>query len=195
MYELLVENKEWLFSGAGLIVLSIVTTFFINVYKKSEKGVSKKLFNIYNVLPDFILKRRFSEERLNRFLNVDLRPRDESAKLNLGELPTCQIWVSVVNHSPFNIEIESIKGEFNYNGCSINLGNREHLNISSHSTNDSVLLEGMLTDNQAEHCSQEREELHVSLIIKIRMRTSFGIYKKNTGHLQRFTVTVINRRK
>lgn len=109
MYELLFENKEWLFSGAGLIVLSIVATLFINIYKKSEKGVSEKLFNIYNVLPDFILKRRFSEERLNRFLNVDLRSRDESAKLNLGELPTCQIWVSIINHSPFNVEIEKYK--------------------------------------------------------------------------------------
>ena len=123
-----------------------------------------------------------------------MRPRGDSVRLNLGELPECQVWLQVINHSPFFIEIESIKGELNYNGCRVSVENRDHIDISKHSSNDIVLLEGKLTGEQAAHCSKDNENPYVSLILRAKMRTSFRIFKKYTGDLQEFSVDVFNKR-
>lgn len=194
LFELINENKEWLFSGAGILVLTIIFSFIRKASKKEIQD-SKQLMNIYCLVPNSVLRRQFSEQRINKLVNIDLMPRGESAKLNLCELPICQVWLCVVNHSPFSIEFESIKGELNYNGCRVSIENSDHTNISPHSTNDTVLLEGPLTGEQAIHCSRENKQPYVLLTIKARMRTSFGIFKKHSGDLRSFNITVINKRK
>jgi len=126
---------------------------------------------------------------------MDVRPRGEAVKLNLGELPECQIWLQVTNHSSFNIDFESIKGVLNYNGCRIDIEAKGHIDINSHTTSDLVCLEGTLTGEQAEHCSKETENPYVSLTLTSRIRTKFGLFKKCLSDLQYLNIHIINKRK
>jgi len=193
LLELILENKDWLFSGAGVVVATFVISKIVS--SKKKKSNNSSLANLYKMVPGFILKRRFPEQRLTSFVTIDIRSRGESVRLNLGELPDCQAWLYFVNHSPFDIEIESIKAVLNYNGCCIDLENKDHVDVKSHSTNDLIYLQGKLTGEQAVHCSREVEHLNVSLSLNLKIRTSFGVFKKYSGDLQTFNVSIINRRK
>ena len=205
MLEYIFNNIDWIFSGAGVTALVLLGTYFIKRYNSKNviqtdgilgvvETINESLISLYSIIPNFILRWRFKEARVNSLLTIDVRPRGESIRLNLGELPECQVWVQLVNHSPFDLDIENIKGELNYNGCRVNIETKEHINVSRHSSNDNIFLEGALTGEQANHCSKNNKESFTSLSLRIRIRTKFGIFKKHSGDLQSLHVRVINKR-
>lgn len=204
MLEYILDNKEWIFSGAGVTAIVAVGTYFLTRSKNKEEPENifnvapyqkKPLVSVYDFLPGFVLKRRFKEERLNSYIKIDVRPRGEVVRLNLGELPDCQIWLQLINHGAFDLDIENIKGELNYNGCRISVRTKDHADVNRHSTNESIFLEGTLTGEQAVHCSKENDSPHISLTLRSRIRTKFCVFKKYSGDLQYLNVNVINRRK
>lgn len=204
MLEYLFNNKEWIFSGIGVTVLGIIVTLLLKRSKNSpgqdnsinvEDYQRVPLICLYSIIPITILKWRFKEQRINSYIKIDIRPNGEAVRLNLGELPDCQIWIQLINHSPFNLDVESIKGELNYNGCRIDVQTKDHVDIEKHDTNDSILLEGKLTGDQAIHCSRENTTSFVTLTLRTRIRTRLGVFKKQSGDLQYFNVSLLNRRK
>lgn len=203
MLEYIINNKEWIFSGAGVTALVLLGTYFLKrpnskIEPDSVFGAIESpkmsLISLYSMIPDFILRWRFKESRINSLIKIDVRPRGEAIRLNLGELPDCQVWIQLVNHSPFDLDIENIKGELNYNGCRVSVETKDHIDILKHSSHDSILLEGPLTGEQASHCSRNNDSSYTSLILRTRIRTDFGIFKKHSGDLQYFNVHIINKR-
>ncbi len=205
MFEYISENREWIFSGAGVTALVILGGCLYKLLKRKEKPQPDNIFGIdftptpsivsfYNLVPNFVLKHRFLEPRINSLIKMDVRPRGEPIRLNCGELPDCQIWLQVINHSPFDLDIENIKGDLNYNGCKINVETKEHIDIPKHSSNNCVLLEGTLTGEQANHCSKDNGVSYTSLTLRSRIRTSFGIFKKQSDDLQSLHVHIMNKR-
>ncbi|MCU7875161.1 MAG: hypothetical protein KZQ91_20690 [Candidatus Thiodiazotropha sp. (ex Lucinoma borealis)] len=203
MLEYIINNKEWIFSGAGVTGVAILGTYFLKRLMSKDEPDSvfdivqppvSSIISLYSLVPNFILRYRFKETRINSFIKIDVRPRGESIRLNLGELPDCQIWVQLVNHSPFDLDIESIQGELNYNGCRVSVETRDHIDVSKHSSNGSILLEGTLTGEQAIHCSKENNTSYTSLTLRTRIGTTFGVFKKYSGDLQYMHVSTMNKR-
>jgi len=202
MLDFFAYNKEWLFSGAGVTVIVFVSTIFFKKRTKQEKredlfGLeynTKKqpLVSIYSFIPKLILNHRFKDTRLDSLISLDVRPRGESVQLDLGELPKCQVWLKLTNHSPFDLDIESIKGDLNYYGCTISLETNQHIDIYKHSSNENILLEGPLTGEQAEHCSRYNEGTLPSLTIRSRVKTRLGVFKKQSRGLQAVNVQLLN---
>jgi len=204
LLEYILDNKEWIFSGAGVTAIVVVGTYFLTKSKGKDEPESifnvaqyhrKPLVSVYTFLPGFVLKRRFKEERINSYIRMDVRPRGEVVRLNLGELPDCQVWLQLINHAPFDLDVENIKGELNYNGCRIFVQTKDHVDVERHNTIESILLEGTLTGEQAAHCSKENDSPYISLALRSRIRSKFGVFKKYSGDLQYLNVSVINRRK
>ena len=203
MLEYIANNKEWIFSGAGVTTFVLLVTYFLKSSKKKNEpdsifGVTESandsLVSLYTLIPNFILRWRFKEARVNSLIKIDVLSRGESIRLNLGELPDCQVWIQVVNHSPFDLDIENIKGELNYNGCRVSVELKHHIDVSKHSTNDSVLLEGKLNGEQANHCSKDNNSSHTSLTLRTRFITRLGVFKKQSGDLQCLHVHIMNKR-
>ena len=204
MFDSIVENKEWLFSGVGISALALIIAAVVFIYKfivgRKEKLEGSAItdndyFDCYRYVPDYFLRRSFSEHKVISHVKMDVRSRGDSVNLRLGQLPTCEVWLQVINHTPFPLDVETIKGVLNYNGCSINIENKHHIDIDRHSTIDSVLLEGDLTGEQAEHCSIDKDKTYTSLTLHSRIRTKFALFKKDTGDISYLHVAIMNRRR
>ena len=199
----IVANKEWIFSGGGVTALVITVGYFLN--KSKTKVITDNIFSVkevpnesivslYSFLPNIILRHLFKETRLSSLIKLDVRPRGESVCLNLGELPDCRVWLIVTNHSPFELDIENIKGELNYNGCRISIETKHLIDISKHSSYENVLLEGVLTGEQANHCSKGNVGVRHSLTLQSRIKTKLGVFKKQSGGLSSLNVQRSNKR-
>ncbi len=197
MLEYISENKDWIFSGIGISIFGIIIFIVRYIIKNKDNNGSQEVngvANCYRIIPNIILRKLFPASRISSLVLMDIRSRGDSVRLNLGELPECQIWLQITNHSPFKIDFESIRGVLNYNGCSINIDDVDHFDINPHSTGNSFYLKGDLTGEQANHCSKETDKPYVSLALNSRMRTRFIVFKKCLSDLQYFNVYIINKR-
>jgi hypothetical protein len=70
-------------------------------------------------LPGFALRHFFPRERLAALQYVDLRPRHEAARVDLGEAASFELWLNVINLSPFEVELDRAEFEFSYAGASL----------------------------------------------------------------------------
>ncbi|MCK4742896.1 MAG: hypothetical protein KAT25_03675 [Sulfuriflexus sp.] len=196
MFEFISENKDWLFSGAGISVFTIIY-FKYRAYKKNNECLNddSNLVDCYRYIPCFVLKKAFPHSRFIHSVRLDVRQHGEAVNLNLGELPECEVWLQVINHSPFSLDVESIKGVLNYDGCSIDVESAHHIDLEKHTTSDSVLLKGKLTGAQAEHCSKDADQKNASLVLRSRIRTKFALFKKDSYDIRDLHVRIMNKRK
>lgn len=98
-------------------------------------------------LPNYYLKKKFSPEILSQLIYVDIRPRHESVSINLSSSGSYQIWLQVINLSPFDIELD--RSEFNF-CCGARLKCRTVLRKKIKSGETSVIfLEDTISDGQA----------------------------------------------
>ncbi|MDH5646879.1 MAG: hypothetical protein OEZ01_12770 [Candidatus Heimdallarchaeota archaeon] len=79
-----------------------------------------EVWKILKWLPWFILKRIFTKERMADLLIVDVRPRHDYARVDLGEVSTYEIWFQVINMSPFDVEMDRAEIEFRCAGTMLN---------------------------------------------------------------------------
>jgi len=70
-------------------------------------------------LPRFFLSKYFPRERLAALQYVDLAPRNESVTLNLGEAASFELWLQIINLSPFEVELDRAEFEFHYAGATL----------------------------------------------------------------------------
>lgn len=77
------------------------------------------LWTLVKWFPPFFLKKFFSKSRLADLIYVDLRPRHESATVNLGESASFDIWLNLINLSPFDVELDRAEFRFYYCGVKI----------------------------------------------------------------------------
>ena len=56
-------------------------------------------------LPNFILRRIFTKDRLSDLMLIDMRPRHDYCSVNLGETASYDLWIEFRNLSPFDVEI------------------------------------------------------------------------------------------
>lgn len=57
-------------------------------------------------LPGFLLRRYFTQEKLAQLIYVDLRPRNNSAVVDLGESASFSLYLMAINLSPFPVELD-----------------------------------------------------------------------------------------
>ena len=63
-------------------------------------------------LPRFYLRRMFTKERLADLILVDVRPRYDYCTVNLCDSATFDLWVRIINLSPFDVELDRAELKF-----------------------------------------------------------------------------------
>lgn len=69
--------------------------------------------------PKWILRLRYSNQRMADLLTVDLRPRHNPVTANLGTTPTYELWFQIINMSPFEVELDRAEIRFTCAGTSL----------------------------------------------------------------------------
>ena len=76
MLEYIFNNIDWIFSGAGVTALVLLGTYFIKRYNSKNviqtdgilgvvETINESLISLYSIIPNFILRWRFKEARVN----------------------------------------------------------------------------------------------------------------------------------
>ena len=192
--EWFLDNKEWLFGGAGIAFL----TFLISklTRRRQETGKARRRRPpLVSSLPNFVLRKYFGSERLSELLYVDIRPRGDPINLDLGKLPRAEVWLQVINHSPFDIHVEKVSAELCCGSTTISLRMDMPRTTMAHSTDDGILLKADLTDAQADHCSQLKDDDFRYITVVLSCQTSFARFVKKTGWLESIRVRRLNLRR
>ena len=71
-----------------------------------------EIWKWFRWLPNFILKRIFTKERLSDLIIIDVLPRHESVKVNLSEVASYEMYFQIINMSPFTLELDRGEIEF-----------------------------------------------------------------------------------
>ncbi len=186
-------NKEWLFGGAGVAVIAFVSTA---LWRKVSaiSGASMLSRSCVSYLPNFLLRRLYKPLSMEKLVNIDLRPRGDSIDMSLGELPAAKIWLQIINHSPFDLELSNMVVELWCGAANIDLNRVESFSIKAHSTSDNVLVKGALTGEQATHCSKLAESDYFRIKITAPFKSAFSSFSKDTGQLECSHVRMLNKR-
>jgi hypothetical protein len=80
----------------------------------------QSIWNILRHLPTLLLRRYFTPEKLAGLIHIDIRPRHDSAVVNLGEVASFSLYLQAINLSPFSVELDRASFRFWYAGVPIN---------------------------------------------------------------------------
>ncbi|ASG01624.1 hypothetical protein CEG15_15810 [Vibrio anguillarum] len=186
MIDQIIEHKEWLFSGVG-VVLALSLLNFLKSMKFSLIG--QRLRKVSEFLSSLM---RSKEDIVDDF-RMDLRSRHEPFELWLHDLPKSTIWLTIVNLNPFDVSIKQITVRFTYGAVSSEATTVFHdKRINRLSVNDSILVEDTLTGEQADHIASFLDDPMCRISIKATIKTPSKevIYERN--NLEGVRVKLVN---
>lgn len=80
-------------------------------------------------VPSFLLRWYYSPDRLARLIHVDLKPREDSALLNLAPASWVRVAMQVINLSPFPVELDRASLQIDCGGTRLGATNVERKRI------------------------------------------------------------------
>lgn len=80
-------------------------------------------------LPSFLFKRHFTAKRLADLVYCDLVPRGEAAYINVGAVASANVYLQVINLSPFPVEMDRAQLNMNCGGGSIDFVQLTRLSV------------------------------------------------------------------
>lgn len=152
------------------------------------------LWPVLQKVPDivaFLARRYFSAERLASLVYVDLFPRHESARVDLGPVSTYQFYLQVINLSPFELELDRANFHLSCGGIRLDgsILKKERLPTGS-STN--LYVSGSISDGQAHQIAANLKGNPVMIDGNIEFNCVARSFAKRVGHLDGVQLTVIN---
>ena len=150
----------------------------------------KQLWAFFAWLPKFILRRKFTPETLAGLIYLDLLPRYDPATLNLGESASFELWLQIINLSPFEVELD--RAEFRlWCGPILNAAILKRQKIAPGEI-ASFKVHGPITDGQARQIAKTIAGNSVSLEGHIDFNCALHAFAKNVGHLKGINPRVLN---
>jgi len=96
----------------------------------SDLGVSV-LWRLFRWLPGFLLRKKFTDQEMNRLITIDVVSRKEAIRANLSDVPVCDVWLRLTNRSPFHVILDRAKLSFYCVRSEIELPFRRSISLAS----------------------------------------------------------------
>jgi hypothetical protein len=122
---------------------------------------------------------------------VDVRPRARSVTANLGEIPTFEVWMQVINMSPFEVTLEQSQLDLLCAGISLQCSDvKKHTfkpgQVSSiHFTSD-------IGDGKANNIARHYLQNDSSISIHFEMNCALHNFSKTLDNLEGVNVFFLN---
>lgn len=75
------------------------------------------VLGLLRLLPGILLRIYFTRERLAQLIYVDVRPRHDSAVVDLGQTASFTLYLQAINLSPFSVELDRASFSFRFGGA------------------------------------------------------------------------------
>jgi hypothetical protein len=154
----------------------------------------QSLWTAVRWLPGFVLRYFFSPGRLSALQYVDLQPRGESTKIDLGELARYTVWINIINLSPFAVELDRAEFELWFAGTQIKsqVLSRQWISPGELAT---IQLSGVISDGHADVMARTlrlNPSAEGTLNGWIDFNCKLRSFKRQVGNLSGVRVSVIN---
>jgi hypothetical protein len=150
----------------------------------------KQLWTLLVRLPKFFLRRKFTPETLAGLVYVDIRPRHDPATLDLGQLASFELWLQVINLSPFEVELD--RAEFNFQCGPVLQASILRRQKITPGEITSLRLHGSITDGQANEIFKTIENNIGSLYGHIDFNCALHPFCKTIGQIDGIRPRVVN---
>ncbi|MES1983220.1 MAG: hypothetical protein V4443_12205 [Pseudomonadota bacterium] len=142
-------------------------------------------------LPGFLLKRYFTQERLAQLIYVDVRPRHDSAEVHLGQTAYFNLYLQVINLSPFSVELDRASFRFWFGGGTLDALILKKQTISSGELT-TFYISGTIPDGHANQMARLYKDNPVALDGNIEFNCRVRPFAKTVGHLDGINAKVYN---
>lgn len=138
-----------------------------------------------------LARRYFRPERLASLVYVDLFPRHESARVDLGQVATYQFFLQIINLSPFELELD--RGNFHLSCGGVRLDGlilKKEKIASGASTN--LYVSGPVPEGHANQIAKFWRGNPVLIEGNIEFNCAVRSFAKRVGYLDGIQLSVIN---
>jgi hypothetical protein len=132
-------------------------------------------------LPGFLLRMRFTQEKLSQLIYVDLRPRHSSAVVDLGETASFSLHLLAINLSPFPVELDRASFRFWLGGSTIDASILKKQVIATGEIT-TLYIRGTIPDGAAKQAAKYPDN-PIALDGHIEFNCSVRSFAKDIGHL------------
>lgn len=132
-------------------------------------------------LPGFLLRRHFTQDKLAQLIYVDLRPRHNSAVVDLGESASFSLYLMAINLSPFSVELDRASFQFWLGGSTMDASILKKQIIAPGEI-VSLYIKGTIPEGPAKQMAKHPEN-PVALEGNIEFNCTVRSFAKTVGHL------------
>jgi len=142
-------------------------------------------------LPKFILRRVFTKDRLSDLVLIDVQPRHESVRADLGEISSYAIWFQIINMTPFDIELDRAEIEFMCAGIKVT---RQYIKKERFKAGQvgSLRIEGEIAPPKADQMARLHKENRSSISLHFEFNSSLHNFTKKRDNLDGVNVHFLN---
>ena len=134
-------------------------------------------------LPKRILRRKYSEECLADLVKVDLRPRHEPATVELDLIPTYDLWLQIINTSPFMVELDRAQIDFTCAGISLKTFYLQRKKFKPGQISE-ILVTGDIPEGKADAIVQHHKRNRSSISINMDFNCLLHSFSKQCHNLE-----------
>ena len=113
---------------------------------------------------------------------IDVRPRHEYATVNLGEVAKFDLWLQMINLSPFDIELDRAELRFWCGGTIQKASILKKISLSSGQILDLYFSES-IPGSHATQIAQNLENHQSAIEVDVEFNCKLHNFSKSTGHL------------
>lgn len=139
----------------------------------------------------FLGRSYFTAERLAGMVYVDLYPRHESARVDLGPVATFQLHLQLMNLTPFELELDRANFHFWCGGVRLESNILKRRTIAS-GASESLFLSGSIPDGAASQIALVFKGSQVALDGNIEFNCRVRSFAKSIGSLSGIQAVVVN---
>jgi hypothetical protein len=149
------------------------------------------LWKLLRFLPGFAIRWYFTPEKLAQLIYIDIRPRHDSAVVNLGQCATFTLYLQAINLSPFPIELDRASFRFWCGGSTLNASilNKQ---VIAPGEIAGLCLNEAIPDGHANQMAKQIEGNPFALAGNIEFNSKIRSFAKNIGHLDGINAKVFN---
>lgn len=145
-------------------------------------------------LPKFVLRRIFTKEKLADLILVDVRPRHDYATVNLGDVATFDLWIQIINLSPFEVELDRANLGFTCGGTT----------VKSYFLKKEIILPGeikemyvteSISDGQANQIAKTLDNHQTTISMDAEFNCTLHSFTKITGSLTGLRPRFVNEKR
>jgi hypothetical protein len=133
----------------------------------------------------------FTAERLAGMVYVDLYPRHEPARVDLGPVATFQLHLQLMNLSPFELELDRANFHFSCGGVRVDAHILKKLKVRS-GASQSLFISGAIPDGAADQIALVFKGNDISLDGNIEFNCAVRSFPKTVGSLSGIQARVVN---